>query len=324
MSNPNKSIENIEGLYPTSLERDEEIELRNLFQEKMSGISFGTLTTNFRGSGYDFRELREYQPGEDFRRIDFRSSARRPDNNPVVKVYNDDITPNLWLVSDVADQEYTYSASGYFRLRELGHSILCLFADKAESEGIRLQYVLNNDREVRSSVEQGLSYTRPEDIKTEFDELKSSNRLYNPAGKTRISESLSFLASLSLSRQLIIVVSSFPDVPKLLDSWSIPLDDLGQQNAVIAIDLSSPSDLKLPESIETFGSISDGTKRSLSLALYSRKDIKRIRQQFTKIAKERKEQKAKILKTLEIPTIYLSSKSRTWFTDLISGLEEVK
>ncbi len=324
MSNPNKSMEHFEGLYPVSLKTAEELEVSQLFQRDMSGISFGNLTTSSRGDGYDLWGLRKYEPGEDYRRIDPRSSARRPDKNPVVKVYSEDITPNLWLVSDVADQEYTYSASGHFSLRDLGHSILCLFADKATSEDIQLQYVLNNDREFRSSRQDGLRSASATHIRETFEDLKSSNRVYNPEGKTRLSDSLQYLADLSLSRHLIVVASSFSGAPKLLDSWSEHLAYLRQQNAIIAIDLSSPSDHSLPESIETFGSISDGTKQNLSLALYSPKDIKRIRQKYREIAEERSERKAQAFRKLEIPQIQLSSFSRSWFTDLKRGLEGVE
>ena len=45
---------------------------------RLDGILQGNYRTIFRGVGTDFRDLREYEPGDDVRHIDWNVTARMP------------------------------------------------------------------------------------------------------------------------------------------------------------------------------------------------------------------------------------------------------
>ena len=47
---------------------------------RLDGLLQGDYRTIFRGAGLDFRDVREYEPGDDVRRIDWNVTARMTDD----------------------------------------------------------------------------------------------------------------------------------------------------------------------------------------------------------------------------------------------------
>src|SRR4030095_1728788 len=58
----------------------------------------GEYRSVFRGHGMEFAEVRAYEPGDDFRTIDWNVSARR--GAPYVKIYTEEREVTLFLVVD--------------------------------------------------------------------------------------------------------------------------------------------------------------------------------------------------------------------------------
>lgn len=76
-----------------------EIKTRALSQN----IFAGEYHTAFKGRGVIFSEVREYQPGDDVRDIDWNVTARQ--NRPYVKVYEEDRELTMMLLIDVSGSE---------------------------------------------------------------------------------------------------------------------------------------------------------------------------------------------------------------------------
>ena len=72
-------------------------------------IFAGEYHTAFKGSGMAFSEVREYQPGDDIRSIDWNVTARY--NSPFVKIFEEEREMTVMLLIDV-------SASGSFGTKE--------------------------------------------------------------------------------------------------------------------------------------------------------------------------------------------------------------
>ena len=72
-------------------------------------IFAGEYHTAFKGKGMAFSEVREYQPGDDIRTIDWNVTARY--NAPFVKVFEEEREMTVMLLIDV-------SASGNFGTQE--------------------------------------------------------------------------------------------------------------------------------------------------------------------------------------------------------------
>ncbi len=73
-----------------------EIKTRGLSQN----IFAGEYHTAFKGRGVIFSEVREYQPGDDIRDIDWNVTARH--NKPFVKVYEEERELTMMLLIDVS------------------------------------------------------------------------------------------------------------------------------------------------------------------------------------------------------------------------------
>src|SRR5574341_470674 len=81
--------------------REVEIRARILADE----LLLGTYRAVFKGSGLDFEEVREYEPGDDVRSIDWNVTARM--GTPYIKKFREERALNVYLVVDV-------SASSWF------------------------------------------------------------------------------------------------------------------------------------------------------------------------------------------------------------------
>ena len=65
---------------------------------RLDGLLQGNYRTMFRGVGTDFLDLREYEPGDDVRHIDWNVTARM--DTPFVRQYTEDRELTAWLLLD--------------------------------------------------------------------------------------------------------------------------------------------------------------------------------------------------------------------------------
>jgi uncharacterized protein (DUF58 family) len=119
-----------------------EIRTRRLVTETLSG----TYNSAFRGRGMEFAEVREYQPGDDVRSIDWNVTSRssRPERKLFVKLFNEERELTVVLMADA-------SSSGAFgtgpRLkREVIAEIAALLSFAAIRNRDRVGLVLFSDR----------------------------------------------------------------------------------------------------------------------------------------------------------------------------------
>src|SRR3972149_9785062 len=76
----------------------------------INGIAGGLSRSKHKGSGFEFDQIREYQPGDDIRFIDWKGSARS--NKLLVRQYNEERSRTIMLFVDG-------SASGLFTSKKL-------------------------------------------------------------------------------------------------------------------------------------------------------------------------------------------------------------
>ena len=82
-----------------------ELRTRGLVNELFGGQYHSA----FKGRGMTFSEVREYQPGDDIRLIDWNVTARS--NSPFIKVFEEERELTVYLIVDI-------SASGQFGSNE--------------------------------------------------------------------------------------------------------------------------------------------------------------------------------------------------------------
>ena len=206
--------------------REVEIKARVLADE----LLLGTYRSVFRGSGLDFEEVREYEPGDDIRSIDWNVTARM--GTPFIKKYREERALNIYLAVDM-------SASSWFGTvrqskRELAADVGALLAVAAIRNYDRVSLMLFAD-----AVQE---FIPP---KVGRDHLLHVIRqlLYAESRRARtdIATATRYLGNVAKKRSVMFVVSDFLDA-----GFDAPLRMLGQKHDVIAVVVNDPRELELP------------------------------------------------------------------------------
>jgi uncharacterized protein (DUF58 family) len=205
------------------------IELRT--RGLVTSLFAGEYRSVFRGQGMEFAEVRAYEPGDDFRAIDWNVSARLA--SPYVKTFTEERELTLMLVVD---------QSGSTRFGEpvtkgaLAIEIGAVLALAAAHHNDRVGALLFAD-----DVERVIP-----PAKGRRHALRVIRDLvaFAPAGRhTNLGASLSYASRLLRHRAIVAVLSDF-----LADGWEKPLRRLAARHEVVAIVIEDPRELELPES----------------------------------------------------------------------------
>jgi uncharacterized protein (DUF58 family) len=204
-----------------------EIKARILADEAL----LGTYRSVFRGSGLEFEEVREYEPGDDIRSIDWNVTARM--GTPYIKKFREDRELNILIAMDT-------SASGWFgsvtqNKQGLGTEVAALLA---------LTAMENNDRVGLLRFASGMHEWLPSRRGREHLLRVIRELLSAPArrSRTELSAASRFLTNVTKKRSVVFLISDFLDVD--IDE-SIRL--LGRKHDVIAVVLNDPRELELPD-----------------------------------------------------------------------------
>jgi uncharacterized protein (DUF58 family) len=203
-----------------------EITTRHLVRD----IVAGEYSSAFRGRGVEFAEVREYQPGDDVRTIDWNVTARL--GNAYVKRYLEERELSVLFVVDL-------SASGGFgssrrTKAELGAEVAAVLALAAARNNDRIGATFFTDR-----VEYHL-----ESAKGHRHALRLISDLlaFEPAGTgTDLGLALAELEPTLRRRAVIFVLSDF-----MADGYETVLGRLSRRHDVVALQLVDPRERALP------------------------------------------------------------------------------
>jgi len=201
---------------------------------RLDGLLQGDYRTLFYGAGTDFTDLREYQPLDDIRHIDWNVTARM--NSPYVRQYVEDRDITAWFLLDL-------SPSMGFGPTERSKQLVLIdivasLARLLTRNGNRVGAILYNSRldktiPPRSGRNQVLRLIR--------DLLKETDQ---PIGTTTDLKELLNAGLYTLKRRsLVFLISDFFSEP----NWERPLTLLNQRNELIAIRLWDSRELELPD-----------------------------------------------------------------------------
>ena len=204
-----------------------EITTRHLVRD----IVAGEFSSAFRGRGVEFAEVREYQPGDDVRTIDWNVTARL--GAAYVKRYLEERELSVLFLVDA-------SASGRFgsRLRtkrELGAEVTAVLALAAARNNDRIGGMFFTDR-----VEY---YLRPAKGRRHVLRLLSDLLTFEPTGTgTDLGAALRELEPTFRRRAVIFVLSDF-----LATGHETVLGRLARRHDVVGLQLVDPRERTLPE-----------------------------------------------------------------------------
>jgi uncharacterized protein (DUF58 family) len=201
---------------------------------RLDGQLQGDYRSLFYGFGVDFADLREYQPEDDIRYIDWNVTARM--NTPYVRKYMEDREISAWFLLDL-------SPSVDFGARTtLKRSVLVDFvttlARLLTRHGNRVGAILYGARIERTIPAGG---GRLQVLRLVNDLLKLPPLPRAPF--TDLSPLLKGALNAIRKRSLVFVVSDFISSP----GWELPLALLNQRHEVLAVRLWDPSEMELPD-----------------------------------------------------------------------------
>src|SRR3989304_5939286 len=197
----------------------------------VNAVMAGEYGSAFRGRGMEFEEVREYQPGDDIRSIDWNVTARM--GTPFVKVYREERELTVMLLVDVSYSGRFGTVSRF--KNELSAEIAAVLACLAIRNNDKVGLLIFSDRvEKFLPPKKGKSY-----VWRVIREVLS----YTPKHKgTDIGVALDFLNRVLNRKAICFLISDF-----LTAGYEKPLKITNKEHDLIAITVTDPKETELPE-----------------------------------------------------------------------------
>ncbi|MCB0106738.1 MAG: DUF58 domain-containing protein [Caldilineaceae bacterium] len=201
---------------------------------RLDGLLQGDYRSLFYGQGVDFADLREYQPGDDIRYIDWNVTARM--DFPHVRQYIEDREVTAWFLLDLSP------SMDFGALDNLKRTVLINFvatvARLLTRHGNRVGAILYGNAVDRTIPARG---GRVQVLRLINDLLKQPQLPQAPF--TELTKLLNAGLYTIKQRSLLFVISDFITTP----GWEKPLKLLNQRHEVLTIRLWDPREATLPD-----------------------------------------------------------------------------
>ncbi|MBU0676296.1 MAG: DUF58 domain-containing protein [Proteobacteria bacterium] len=202
-----------------------------LTSKAVNDVLAGEYHSVFKGQGMEFDEVREYQPGDDVRTIDWNVTART--GIPHIKSYVEERELTVFFLVDL-------SASGYFgstgrQKNEVAAELCALLAFSAIRNNDKVGLIIFTDQvELFIPPRKGASH-----VLRLVREL-----LYFTPGSTgtNINAALDYFGRIMTKRCVTFLVSDF-----LAPDFSGSLRIAARRHDLIAVSMSDPQELELPD-----------------------------------------------------------------------------
>ncbi len=214
---------------PEILRQVRHIEMRT--RGLVNSVFAGEYRSVFKGQGMEFAEVREYQPGDEVRAIDWNVTARM--RRPFVRRYEEERELTVMLVVDLSGSE-RFGTARRFK-GELAVELAAVLALAAVRNNDRVGLLLFTDR-----VEH---VVRPRKGRRHALRLLRDLLAAEPAGTgTRVGAAAEHVGKLLGHKAIVFVVSDFAD-PDL----ERPLKRLALRHDVVAVTVEDPGERALPD-----------------------------------------------------------------------------
>lgn len=190
----------------------------------------GEYHSAFKGRGMTFSEVREYQPGDDIRLIDWNVTART--NSPFIKVFEEERELTVFLLVDVSASG-DFGSESYLK-REIGAEIASVLGFSAIKNNDKVGLVLFS-----KIIEKYLS---PKKGKGHVLRVVRELLYTKPKEKgTSIKNAIDYILKMVKRKSVIFLISDFIDV----NYWQ-ELKVLNKKHDLIGIKLFDPAEFNFP------------------------------------------------------------------------------
>jgi uncharacterized protein (DUF58 family) len=200
---------------------------------RLDGLLQWSYRTAYRGVGTDFLDVREYEPGDDVRHIDWNVTARM--DTPFVRQYTEDRELTAWLL---LDRSPSMGFGPIDRPKELVLSELATaLARLLTRDGNRVGAILF-DNEIEETLPPRSGRNQVLALARSLSRQPGSN-----GAVTDLTGLLEHARRTIRRRSLVVLVSDFITAP----GWERPLLTLAERHEVVAIRLLDPREYELPD-----------------------------------------------------------------------------
>ncbi len=201
---------------------------------RLDGLLQGDYRSLFYGFGVDFADLREYQPQDDVRYIDWNVTARM--DTPYIRQYTEDREISAWFLLDMSPS--LDFGTSQIQKRSMLIDFVAVVARLLTRHGNRVGAMMFGN---------GLQLTVPArggrvQVLRLINDMLRQPRL-SRAPFTNLTLLLKSALNFVRRRSLIFVVSDFISSP----GWESVMSLLSQRHEVLAVRLYDPAEMELPD-----------------------------------------------------------------------------
>jgi uncharacterized protein (DUF58 family) len=223
---------------PTSEATPERVLLRldwNVIR-RLDGLLQGDYRSLFYGFGVDFADLREYQPEDDIRYIDWNVTARM--DTPYVRQYHEDREVTAWFLLDMSPSVDFGTLQTRVEKRTMLVDFVTVLARLLTRHGNRVGAMMFGSKIQHTIPARG---GRVQVLRLVNDMLKQPRLNHVPA--TNLKSFLDGALNSIKRRSLVFIISDFISEP----GWEKPLSLMAQRHEVLAVRLYDPREKNLPD-----------------------------------------------------------------------------
>jgi len=235
----------------------------------VTDVFAGQYQSVFKGKGMEFDEVREYQPGDDIKSIDWNVTARM--GHPYIKKFVEERELTVMLLLDLSMSCYFGSVKQL--KNQLAAELCCVLALSAIKNNDKVGIIIFTDRiEKFISPRKGLSHV----LRVVREALH-----YKPEGRgTDISLALQYLNRVTKRKAITFIISDFFD-----KDFKNLLSISNKRHDMVAVTITDPRELDLPNvgiinlnDAETGKSFTIDTSDSNFRKKYQEDAVKRIKE----------------------------------------------
>ncbi len=256
---------------------------------RLDGILHGDYRSLFMGAGLDFAELREYQPPDDIRHIDWNVTARM--DMPYVRQYMEDREVTAWFLLDLSPS----MAFGALERRKesVMVDLVGVLARLLTRNGNRVGAILY-DNSIESAIPPRGGRLQVLRLINDINRQQSS-----PGGAmTDLARLLESAYNSIKRRSLIFLVSDFICLP----GWDRAMDRLNRKHDLLAVRLWDPREADIPDvGVVLVEDSETGVQMSVDTS------DKGFRRRFHEAARRREEGLAQTFKRAGVDELTLST-----------------
>ena len=190
----------------------------------------GEYHSSFKGRGMTFSEVREYQPGDDVRLIDWNVTARS--GNPFIKVFEEERELTVFLLVDISSSG-SFGSENYLK-KTVGAEIASVLGFSAIKNNDKVALILFSDDIVK--------YIPPKKGKSHVLRVIRELLYTNSKGRgTSIGNALDFVMKVSKRKSVVFLLSDFID-----ENYWDSLKIVNRKHDFVGIKISDPFEVNFP------------------------------------------------------------------------------